>query len=485
MRFKLSYKIFATLTLTSLLVVALMVGLIRFYAARNFTDYVNRSLLERYSNVADALAVEYQTHRSWQAFKQNPGRWQDILRTSLPRKDFDPGNRPARLPDSENKGFSGRATDRPPPEPSRRIQRLARRLVVFDADKQHIAGGRARVEYDAYTLQAIVVEGQTVGWLGLYKREQPANPLAVGFLTQQSQMLYLIGGGILLLAAVVAFLLSRHLLAPVEKLTAGTQALMSRRFATRIEVESKDELGQLAADFNTMAQTLESYEQIRQQWISDIAHELRTPLSILRGEIEALQDGVREVNRDALNSLYMEARHLSKIVNDLHELSLADTGVLSVKKVPVDPAAILEETLGHFTQSFTENHMTIENNLGNHPPTTTLGDADRLRQLFSNLVENVLRYADAPGVLKIEQVRTANCLILSFEDSGPGVPEDALAHLFDRLYRVDRSRTRTHGGSGLGLSICKSFVNALGGEIRATNGNLGGLRIEVEFPLTG
>jgi len=485
MRFKLSYKIFTTLTLTSLLVVALMVGLIRFYVARNFTDYVNRSLLVRYSKVADALAAEYLTHKNWQVFREYPGRWQEILSTSLPRKDFDPGIRPLRPPDLENREFSGRAKDSPSLGPSRRIKRLARRLALFDADKQPISGGRARVAYDGYTLQAIVADGQTVGWLGLYKREQPANPLAVGFLTQQSQMLYIIGGGILLLAAVVAFLLSRHLLAPVEKLTAGTQALMSRRFDTRIEVESADELGQLAADFNTMARTLESYEQMRQQWISDIAHELRTPLSILRGEIEALQDGVRKVNRDTLNSLYTEARHLSKIVNDLHELSLADTGVLSIKKVPVDPAAILGETLGHFTQSFTENHITIENNLGDYPPSTILGDADRLRQLFSNLVENVLRYADAPGVLKIGQACTAGHLILSFEDSGPGVPEDALTHLFDRLYRVDRSRTRAHGGSGLGLSICKSFVNALGGEIRAANGNSGGLRIEIEFPLTG
>jgi len=287
------------------------------------------------------------------------------------------------------------------------------------------------------------------------------------------------------LAAVVAFFLSRHLLAPVEKLTAGTQALMSRRFDTRIEVKTKDELGQLAVDFNAMAQTLERYEQMRHQWISDIAHELRTPLSILRGEIEALQDGVREINRDTLDSLSVEARHLSKIVDDLHELSMADTEALSMKKVPIDPAAILGETLGRFTQSLTESHIAIENNLENQSPITIIGDADRLRQLFSNLVENVLRYADAPGVLKIGQARTANRLILSFEDSGPGVPEEALGHLFDRLYRVDRSRVRTHGGSGLGLSICKSLVNALGGEIRAANGNLGGLRIEVEFPLTG
>ena len=485
MRFKLSYKIFATLILTLLLVVALMVGLIRFYVARNFADYVNRSLLERYSEVADALAAEYQTHMGWQVLKDNPGRWHEILQASLPRKDFDPNNRPPRPPDSATRGFSGRAPDRPSPEPARRVQRLARKLALFGADNQHIIGGRTRVSYDGYTLQAIAVDGQTVGWLGLHKKEHLANPLAVGFLSQQSQMLYIIGGGILLLAAVVAFLLSKHLLAPVDKLMAGTQALMSRRFDTRIEVESKDELGQLAADFNSMAQTLESYEHMRQQWISDIAHELRTPLSILRGEIEALRDGVREVNRDTLDSLYSEARHLSKIVNDLHELSLADTGALSIKKVPIDPAAVLKETLGHFKQGFAENQIKIENSLENHHPITIISDADRLRQLFSNLVENTLRYADAPGILKIGQECTANRLILFFEDSGPGVPEGALDRLFDRLYRVDRSRSRAQGGSGLGLSICKSIVNALGGEIRATNGNSGGLRIEVELPHTG
>jgi two-component system sensor histidine kinase BaeS len=485
MRFKLSYKIFATLTLTSLLVVALMVGLIRFYVARNFADYVNRSLLERYSEVADALAAEYKTHRSWQELKDDPGRWQEFLRTSLRQNDFEPGARPPRPPDLENKGISGRAQDRPSPEPSRRVQRLARRLALFDADKQHIAGGRSRDAHDGYTLQAIAVDGQTVGWLGLHKREHLANPLAVGFLTQQSQMLYIIGGGILLLAAVVAFLLSRHLLAPVDKLMAGTRALTSRQFDTRIEVESKDELGQLAADFNFMAQTLESYEHMRQQWISDIAHELRTPLSILRGEIEALKDGVREVNRDTLNSLLAEARHLSEIVNDLHELSLADTGALSIKKVPVDPAAVLKETLGHFKQGFAENQIKIENSLENHHPITIIGDAGRLRQLFSNLVKNTLRYADAPGILKIGQECTANRLILFFEDSGPGVPEGELDRLFDRLYRVDRPRNRAQGGSGLGLSICKSIVNALGGEIRATNGSSGGLRIEVELPHSG
>lgn len=484
MTIKLSYKIFAALILTSLLVVALMIGLIRFYVARNFADYVNKTLLERYSAVAEALAAEYQTHRGWQNLKDNPERWHAILSASLPPKDFDLGKAPLRSPQSETGQVGNAAPGTASRMPSRRIQRLARRLALFSTDKQPITGGRANVSESGYTLAAIAVDGQTVGWLGLHKKEHLANPLAVGFLTQQSQLLYVIGGGILLLAAIAAFLLSQHLLTPVQKLTAGTRALTSRQFDTRIAVTSKDELGQLATDFNTMAQTLEHYERMRRQWISDIAHELRTPLSILRGEIEALTDGVREVNRDSLDSLDSEARHLSDIVDDLHDLSLADAGDLSIKKVPVDPAAVLRKTLGRFKQGLAEHEIKIENSLENHPPITILGDADRLGQLFSNLVENTLRYADAPGTLKIGQVSSANRWVLFFEDSGPGVPQGELDHLFDRLYRVDRSRSRARGGSGLGLSICKSIVTALGGEIRATNGNSGGLRIEIEFPHT-
>jgi two-component system sensor histidine kinase BaeS len=483
MKFKLSYKIFVAFTLTALMVVALMVGIVRFYVARNFADYVNKSRLERYGDVAAALATEYQTHKGWRKLQNNPGRWEELLRSNLPRRVFDLRRAPARPPDIGNKGSGGSAQDMPPPEPFRRVQRLARRLALFDADKQHIAGGRARVASDGYTLQEITVSGKTAGWLGLHKREQLTDPLVVRFLKQQSQMLYLIGGGILVLAAIVAFLLSKHLLAPIRKLTAGTRALASREFDTRIEVESGDELGQLAADFNTMAQTLEQYERMRRQWISDIAHELRTPLSILSGEVEALQDGVREVSPDALESLRSEARHLSKIVNDLHELSLADAGVLSIKKEPLDPVPVLNETLRHFRTRFEENQITVENSVKNNPPITVIGDADRLQQLFSNVLENTMRYTDSPGTLKIWQDRTANRLAFIFEDSGPGVPEETLERLFDRLYRVDQSRSRTQGGSGLGLSICKSIVNALGGEIRAARAASGGLRIEIELPL--
>ena len=484
MKFKLSYKIFLASALTSLIVVALMVGLMRFYVARNFTEYVNQSMLERFNDFAVALASEYRKHQGWQTLKDNPGRWEKLLQSSLPARDFDKFRRRPRPTEFEKKVSGSRFQGLRPPKPRTPIHRLARKLALFDTSKQHIAGGRHRVSHEGFALREITVNGKIVGWLGLHKREPPANPLAVDFLKQQSQVLYIMGGGILLLAAVVAYLLSRHLLAPVRMLMAGTQAVASRQFDTRIEVDTKDELKQLATDFNAMAQTLETYEHMRQQWISDVAHELRTPLSILKGEIEALKDGVREINRDSLDSLYSEVRHLSKIVNDLHELSMADAGALSIKKEPVDPVAVLKETLGHFKQIFAEKQIVIEENLTNQPPITVIGDADRLQQLFYNLLENTLRYTDAPGILHIGQERIENRLVFSFEDSGPGVPAEALDHLFDRLYRVDPSRSRSQGGSGLGLSICKSIVNALEGEIRAINGRSGGHRIEVELPLT-
>ena len=483
MKFKLSYKIFIAFTLMSLLVVTLLVGIMRFYVARNFADYVHRSLLERHSDFSYALVAEYQTHNGWQALKDNADRWEEILRTSLPRKEIDSGRRPPRPPEVESRKSGITAQELPPPKPRGRIERLARRLVLFDGAKQHVAGGRARSTMDRYALRKIAIDGRTIGWLGLHKRELLTNPLAAGFLKQQSQMFYIIGGAILVLAAIVSFILSRHLLAPVRKLTAGTRDLASRKFDTRIAVQAKDELGQLAADFNTMADTLETYERMRQQWISDIAHELRTPLSILLGEIEALKDGVREVNADTLESLNSEARHLSKIVNDLHELSQADAGALAIKKERINPVAVIEETLGHFEQGFVENQIAIEKDLMHQPPVSVIGDADRLKQLFSNLLENTLRYADAPGTLTIGQELSANRLVFYFEDTGPGVPEESLERLFDRLYRVDRSRSRSRGGSGLGLSICKSIAGALGGEIRAVNGKSGGLRIEVELPL--
>ena len=309
---------------------------------------------------------------------------------------------------------------KPPPPPFR----IEHRFTLFDTDKKPVVG--AAVTAENHTLKEITLEGNTVGWLGLKKEDRLSQPLDIAFIKQQSQAFYTIGGLMLVLAAIVAFVLSRHLLAPVQQLTKGTQALTSRNFHTRINVNTADELGQLAADFNVMAQTLEKYENMRQQWVSDISHELRTPLSILQGEIEALQDGVRELNQKTLDSLHSEVLHLSQIVNDLHDLSLAETGTLHFEREPVNPLHVLQETIRKFQNRFAQQHITLVDDLGDIQNITLMGDKNRLAQLFSNLLENTLRYTDSPGTLRIGQISTETHVSLNFEDTKPGVPEESL-----------------------------------------------------------
>jgi two-component system sensor histidine kinase BaeS len=482
-KIKLFHKIFATFLLTSFMIVALMVGFMRFYVARNFADYVNTAALERLDDLKEELVEIYRQHRGWHPLKDNNPRWEEILRSAIPRQEFSARRRTPEISDFTGKDGAGSPQGSPLASARERLHRFARGLALFDAQKQKVVGGRPGLSAESFTLSEISVDGKTAGWLGLYKREHLSNPLVVAFLNRQSRSLYLIGGPILLLAAVVAFLLSRHFLAPIRRLTAGTRALSLRQFDTKIDVQSQDELGQLAQDFNMMAQTLAKYEKMRQQWISDISHELRTPLSVLRGELEAIQDGVRMMDRETLNSLHAEVLHVGKIVNDLHELSLADTGAISFKKEPIDPLLVLADILRAFRTRFERQAIDLQENLASDAPVRILGDADRLTQLFSNLLENTLRYADTPGTLKVWQNQTADQIMIYFEDSGPGVPPASLEHLFDRLYRVDKSRSRALGGSGLGLSICKSIVDNLGGKIGAANASSGGLRIEIVLPL--
>ncbi len=478
MRVKLSYKIFAALLLTSFAIAALTIGALHFLGRRIFVNYVKKMQMEKLAELTDLLISEYETTGGWNQLAADSDRWRKMIRSAGRRSRELEQARSVPGAGSEQEGDSPGSSSRPVRHPFD----LRSQVFLLDADKRLVAG-RAK-EYEASSLREIVVNGKLIGWLGVSKREPSLTPLEAAFLREQNKLFYLIGGGIFLLTAAVSFFLSRHLLSPIRKLAEGTQALASREFNTRIEVRSGDELGQLALDFNTMAQTLEHYEEMRKQWISDISHELRTPLSILRGEIEAMQDGVREVNRQALDSLYAEVLHLNNIVNDLHELSMADVGALRLDPQPVDPIQVLEETLELYRNRFEAAAIDLQVPPRSAAKVAVLGDAGRLGQLYGNILENVLRYADAPGALKIWQNFTSQQeLSLFFEDSGPGVPEQSVNRLFDRLYRVDSARTRNKGGSGLGLAICKAIVESHGGTIAAANGTTGGLRIEVRLPL--
>ena len=242
-------------------------------------------------------------------------------------------------------------------------------------------------------------------------------------------------------------------------------------------------MGALAADFNHLARPLEQHREARRRWGADIAHELRTPLSILRGEIQALQDGVRSATPAALNSLHAECDRMGSLIEDLYLLSLADAGALEYRFESLDLAEVVAESLEPQTAILGEAGLVLEAVIGSVPPIR--GDGRRLGQLIDNLLTNTRRYTDAPGRVRVELGSVANEVILVVEDSAPGVPAESLDLLFDRLYRVDASRNRAAGGAGLGLAICRAIVLAHDGRIAATASALGGLRIEVHLPVIG
>ncbi|MDO7646029.1 MAG: ATP-binding protein, partial [Reinekea forsetii] len=225
--------------------------------------------------------------------------------------------------------------------------------------------------------------------------------------------------------------------------------------------------------------------QDRQQWVSDIAHELRTPVAVLMADIEAAQDGVRQIDAAWLTTLHAHSERLNRLINDLHQLSQSDSGTLNYRFEVIDLAELMVETISQYQTNFEQAHIELDWQVPDQP-IWVHGDDKRLVQLLTNLLQNTLRYTDGtpdqPGQLRVRLVSVAGQSELSWEDSSPGVGPEDLGKLFDRLYRVDASRSRASGGSGLGLAIVKNIIEAHAASIEATSGRLGGLRLVIRFP---
>lgn len=285
-------------------------------------------------------------------------------------------------------------------------------------------------------------------------------------------------------AAVPAILLSRHWLRGINTVLEGARRLSSGDYATRIEVSRQDEFGELAREFNTLAKALEESDQSRRQWVADTSHELRTPIAILRAQVEAFQDGVQAINAKTLNVLHTEVMALNKLVDDLHWLARHDVGQVQSTLSPINLVQSIKELVETVKDRFDAKKITIDGT-GLAPVENVLVNADvnRMRQVFSNLLENSFRYTNLGGTVQISGEAKDGSLILRVDDSEPGVPEDMLPKMFDRFFRVEQSRSRSLGGSGLGLSICKNFVAEHGGTIEAQPSPLGGVRMEIILPI--
>jgi signal transduction histidine kinase len=273
-------------------------------------------------------------------------------------------------------------------------------------------------------------------------------------------------------AAGASLFVARRIVGPIRHVLAATKRVSAGSYAERVPVAEDDELGELSEGFNAMAAALEEGEKRRGEFISDVSHELHTPLSTLQGYAEGLLDGVVEPGEDAWGLMYAETERMRRLVDDLRQLSRAETGRLPLHLAPVRPEEPVRRAVGSMRPLFADKSITLTLEVPEHLP-AVLADADRVVQVLTNLLSNALRHTGEGGAVSVEARDLADHVLFRVGDTGDGIPPEHLPRVFERFYRVEKSRSREGGGSGVGLAICRALVEAMGGSIRAESGGLG------------
>ena len=453
MRSGLFWKLFLLQVLAAATVLAGALAFSRTFSVRGFGEYVEARQRERAQEVAEQVAQNY--HGDLAAAAAG-------LPAFHPRRRPQPGDAP---PPDEPEGMRRGPGEHGPPL---QLQDTAGHFVMGD-EREH------RTER---IREAVTVDGKVVGYVAW--PQFPLNPEQQAFAHRQAEHLKVIIPVALAVAALFAALITGLIVGPIRRLSAGAAALARREFATRVPAATHDELGALARDFNTLAAALEGYDTRQRQWLADIAHELRTPVSVLRGEIEAVIEGVRPATVEAARSLREETSRLEALIDDLHLVSLAESGGLRLNLSEVDVSTLVAQSVERFRERLAARGFEVRVEAGRD--VRTRADSQRLSQVLANLLENVLVHARAPGSVVVTAHAAESRVVIGVADGGPGVPAAALPKLFDRLYRTEDARTRATGGAGLGLAICRSIVEQHGGTIRALASTGGGLEIRIELP---
>lgn len=448
---RIQYKVFLAILVSSLVLVGTVLLLVQWSVARGMLDYVNKRQEQRAQAVAGELAEFYRENGTWRPLHYAPHLLHQLIFNAM-------GNEP--------------------PRPSRMMPPPPPQLALLDDEQRLVAGIPPEPPNN---LLPIDLNGETVGWLVVPQMREIRTGFEEQFLRRQRSSLWLIGAALVAVAALIALPFARHLVKPIRQLALGTHQLTQGNYAVTLPVERRDELGELARDFNELSMALAANESSRKRWLADISHELRTPLAILRGELEAMLDQVRALDTDNLQSLNQEVQHLSRLVDDLHALTTADIGGLQYRKVDCDAAELWREQCEAHTSRFAAAGLQLQVDIPDQE-IYLYGDEDRLQQLLDNLLDNSRKYTAAGGTVRVALRCEPEGVALTVEDSAPAVPAAALPKLFDHLFRVEDSRNRRTGGSGLGLAICQRIVAAHHGTIEAGLSELGGLSIRVLLP---
>ena len=444
------------------------VALVAYFAGRITTTAFDRFRLEEaQENFVAEVSVYYRLNeKSWEGVDAN---FRKPLGGNLPpprQGDRPPPRQGDRLPPPPppQNGGAGSSLFGNPGQPPQFVLVDLVRTVLVPAPGYRI-GDQVSEEMVAQG-EPLYIDGEQVGTVLCIEDVLNRDPQTQLFLWRIVPALMIAAAIATAIALLLGIILTRTLIRPLRELTAATQALTVGSLEQQVPVRTQDELGELAASFNRMSADLAEANRLRRQMTADIAHDLRTPLTVLAGYIESLRDGVLRPNPEMFEVMHDEAQHLQGLVEDLRTLSLADADELRLTLQPVAPQELLERVAvayGHQTQQMDiEMQVKAETNL----PKIQI-DPDRMVRVLGNLVNNALRYTPAGGRITLSAHHNSEAIWLSVQDTGSGIPTEALPHIFHRFYRADAARQQQNGESGLGLAIAKSLIEAHGGTISA------------------
>ena len=431
LRRSLWFKLTAAFLLVALVGVGLVALLANQVATAEFRHYMVQGQLTEAREVAEQLADYYAEQGDWTGATEimGQGRGQG-------RGDGRGGGQ-LFLADADGRIVAGASSNE-----------LGRRL-----DQDLLASGLA-IEIDGEVVGTLVVSNSWTGALGHIELE---------YLQQVNQALVWGGVSAVAVALILGTFLAWRITTPVRKLTHAAENVAAGDLSGRVEIQSGDEIGQLALAFNRMADNLAQADELRRRMTADIAHELRTPLSIIRGQVEAIQDGIFPPDAEHLAPIHDETMLLNRLVEDLRTLALAEAGQLPLQRTEVDPAALVERVVAKFHPLTVAKSVTLEVDA---PPELALAlmDSQRIEQVLTNLLANAIRHTPAGGTVSVS-ARSDQDLVVEVSDTGPGIAPADLPHVFDRFWRGDKSRARDRGGAGLGLAIARQLVEAHSGRI--------------------
>ncbi|MEM9878399.1 MAG: ATP-binding protein [Pseudomonadota bacterium] len=498
MKLRLVHQLFLLVAASALVAALAMAALLSVNLSRGFDAYLveqdAQKLIAFAQEASASLTAEALTVDVFAGGTNAPGL--NILRslTGLRpvRPDLAPGWRPPPVgsPPQFGDGAPPRFERRPPGRRGPIVPPMdfTARLMLFTPEGAQFAGpppppldgSNAPL---ALLQQPIELAGETIALAKVLPRGPRANRIDQGFLLEQYRAAGILAIVLIAVSAVPATIFARRGAARLAKMQRATDAIAKGNLAVRTPVSGDDELSIMARNINDMAASLQQLEAARARWLAEIGHELRTPMTVLVGEIEALQKGVRPLTQDAVTSLSEEASRLALLIEDLQFLAMSDLKAAPCHFAPDDAAHIVQPVIRRFRPELEHAGLALDVRLADGPALPVVWDSARIQQLLANLLTNSRRYTDAPGRVRVALSHTDKKVTLRVDDTAPGVSALDMTQLFVPLYRVEASRSRARGGSGLGLSVCQSIVRAHGGHIRAELSALGGLAIVIELPL--